>query len=188
MAKKDPPFKHLTSKELEFCSAYLANGGNAAKAAAAIGYHGNSGKTRGYRILQKEGVRRYIELNAEAIIPKYSVTGAIDDAQTRHKKGLTVISTADLAKVAQLKMSASYDWKVRKLLRMVEFNFPDDMEKGFVRDTKGAVAAIAELNKMQGHYAAEKLISANLNASADADVKEAKDIFAKILANNENDY
>lgn len=83
----------------------------------------------------------------------------------------------------------SFYWKVEKLKMGVNLALPDNPLSILEVDIKAGVACISELNKMEGHYAAEKMINLNLTKSVDdPDVANAKQIFEEMLNRNRKDY
>lgn len=92
---------------------------------------------------------------------------------------------------------ATPDWKVNKLVKVVERHIPDELPEsvemmgedgkpvlriGNQPDARTGIAAIAELNKMQGHYAPTQ--NQNVNVNVSADMKEAKEIAARLNSKN----
>jgi phage terminase small subunit len=78
---------------------------------------------------------------------------------------IAAIEAHDKKIVTTIKKSVkgSAAWKRRKLIKIAD-------ELSSVLDAKTAkaiIGAIAELNKMDGHYSAEKVINANLNIDSD---------------------
>lgn len=77
-----------------------------------------------------------------------------------------------------------YNYKMFKLKRVIDDFIPDDSSIPLCgKDVSVALSAIAESNKMQGHYSAEKHV--NLNLSADVDVKQAKEETLRMLKRSE---
>jgi len=69
-----------------------------------------------------------------------------------------------------------FAWKLEKLVNIVNANMPPD------GDNRAAIAAIAELNKMEGHYAPTK--SVRLDLKQNLDMKRMLEISRKIEASN----
>ena len=63
-------------------------------------------------------------------------------------------------------MSVSYEWKLKKLKQVVD-TFINDAACLTPKEVSTALQAIAEMNKMQGHYSAEKHVTINVNADPD---------------------
>lgn len=59
---------------------------------------------------------------------------------------------------------ADYQWKIYKLKRVVEKFIPDDTELS-AYDVRTGLQAIAELNKMMGHYAPDRKLTVNYDAT-----------------------
>ena len=73
--------------------------------------------------------------------------------------------------------------KLDKLNIVIDAAIPDNTKS--IKDLHAiGIAAIAESNKMQGHYAPEKSITAKFNINTDKDLREAKDIALQLLTNN----
>ena len=90
---------------------------------------------------------------------------------------------------AKMASDKSFSWKVEKLKHGANLAIPSGAQCLEETDIKAGVACISELNKMEGHYAAEKLVSLNLSKSLDdPDVANAKQIFDDMLEKNRKDY
>jgi hypothetical protein len=63
-------------------------------------------------------------------------------------------------------MSVSYEWKLKKLKQVVE-SFIGDGVCLTPKEVSTALQAISEMNKMQGHYSAEKRVTINIKADPD---------------------
>lgn len=63
-------------------------------------------------------------------------------------------------------MTVSYEWKLDKLKRIVEA-FIENKENLRSNKVNSAIQAIAEMNKMQGHYSPEKHVSVNIKTDPD---------------------
>lgn len=68
-------------------------------------------------------------------------------------------------KPVEKKIGITFEWKMKKLKKIVDNKIPDDSE--IIEDASVAIQAIAEMNRMQGDYAPTKSINANLNVEAD---------------------
>lgn len=71
-----------------------------------------------------------------------------------------------LSKIEE-KLEITFDKKLKKLWHIVDKCAPDDAVEAKEMQATAATSAIAELNKMQGHYSAEKHINTNLNIDTD---------------------
>lgn len=103
---------------------------NIQKAAIDAGYAGKHGRQWGWTLLNSDKCKEFMR--------RYRLMSEID-------AGLTL------------------DYKLRKLQLGIERDMPDSLPEGIegkerrdYYDTKAAVSAIAEANKLQGHYPAEK--------------------------------
>jgi hypothetical protein len=64
---------------------------------------------------------------------------------------------------------------------------PDEGEPDS-RKVSVALSAIAEANKMQGHYAPDKHQNINLNLNADADIAKLKELTEEVVKAHEKEY
>jgi phage terminase small subunit len=60
-------------------------------------------------------------------------------------------------------VKGSATWKRKKLIKIADYLSKDIDAK----TAKAVISAIAELNKMDGHYSAEKVVNTNLNVDTD---------------------
>ncbi len=70
-------------------------------------------------------------------------------------------------------MTVSYEWKLNKLKQVVEA-FIESKEGLSSNKVNSAIQAISEMNKMQGHYSAEKHV--NFNMKTDPDLQQLEDL------------
>lgn len=70
------------------------------------------------------------------------------------------------------KIEATIEWKVKMLKTCAEKCLQGEADRDGLIHPSGIVSAIAELNKMQGHYAPEK----SINVHADADAEETSSL------------
>lgn len=83
----------------------------------------------------------------------------------KHPLVAAYIAEQDKVIVTNVKksVSGSLAWKRKKLIKIVkELSIAID-----AKTAKPVIGAIAELNKMDGHYSAEKVINTNLNVDTD---------------------
>lgn len=64
------------------------------------------------------------------------------------------------------KLQITANWKANKLRQIILKALPDNDEEG-KPNYSAVISAISELNKMQGHYSAEKHVNTNLNVDTD---------------------
>lgn len=83
------------------------------------------------------------------------------------------------------KVGVSLEWKINKLRLAVERSLPDEEEKAKINPQIG-ITAIAELNKMQGHHSAEKLVTTNLNV--DTDIDNVKSLMDELIDKHNKNY
>ena len=74
------------------------------------------------------------------------------------------------------RMTISYEWKLNKLKEIVEA-FIENKENLISSKVNSAIQAISEMNKMQGHYSAERHV--NFNIKADPDLQQLEDLIKK---------
>jgi hypothetical protein len=77
-------------------------------------------------------------------------------------------------------VKGSAPWKRKRLIKIAG-SLKDKID---IKTAKSVITAIAELNKMDGHYSAEKVINHNYNADTDLEelkkeTKRQADILAK---------
>jgi len=125
-----------------------------------------------------------------AIEAGYSKKGASVQATTVLHKPQVVeyISQRQAEMLVETKeaQQITFDYKVRKLAKIIERCIidQDDSEPLTMSKTNAyrvGIAAIAELNKMQGHYAADKRVTANFNVDSDPDLSRLDSIMQQIL-------
>ncbi len=87
-------------------------------------------------------------------------------------------------KSIEQQMQDDYHWKLNKLKKFVILAIPDEAEY-FSETHSSGVAAIAEMNKMQGHYAAEKHAIA---VKEDKDLEIGNALTREMIKNHERDY
>lgn len=88
--------------------------------------------------------------------------------------------------MAATNLSLTLDWKLKKLMHVIELSAPDSARHHKEINATAAISAIAETNKMQGHYSADKLVTVNVNA--DLDVNKALEVQRQLLPSFEKDY
>ncbi len=74
----------------------------------------------------------------------------------------------------------TFEWKLRKLKQAVELSITETDIKS------SGITAIAELNKMQGHYSADKVVTAHIQI--DADIERAKLLVDRLLVEHKSEY
>ncbi|HEY2567185.1 MAG TPA: terminase small subunit [Candidatus Aquirickettsiella sp.] len=70
-------------------------------------------------------------------------------------------------------MTVNYEWKLNKLKQIVEA-FIKSKENLISNKVNSAIQAISEMNKMQGHYSAERHV--NFNIKTDPDLQQLEDL------------
>jgi hypothetical protein len=89
--------------------------------------------------------------------------------------------------IRQKKANLDFNYKIYKIKKVIEKFIPDDPNAELIaKNVSVAMQAIAESNKMQGHYSAEKVLTANLNM--DADLEKAKEIMKDLIEKHKSDY
>lgn len=71
----------------------------------------------------------------------------------------------DAYKQAQNNLEITFEWKLKKLKRVANLVPDNPNEPVSLHTAKVAIAAIAELNKMQGDYAPDKKLNVTVNAT-----------------------
>jgi hypothetical protein len=79
-----------------------------------------------------------------------------------------------VAMAAGCKIGWEYEEKLKKLKLVADLAIPDDAETIEDIHHQAGIAAIAESNKMQGHYSAEKIVNTNVNV--DVDLQQVHDL------------
>lgn len=130
---------------------------------------------------QKQFAEAYVATQDARLAAKqagYQSTAA-GAAALKQKTVLDYIATLakPLQKALQKKVIATFDQKIDRLWEIAQ--------GGADRD---AISAIAELSKMQGHYAAEKHIGLEIHAKADADIKRVSDEMQRALEQYKSEY
>ncbi len=140
--------KEASIREKLFCLYYLENGGVGARASRDAGY---SAKTAAAASAASQLLKR-----------------------DRVKKFL-----AEKRKEMEEKLEVTFDWKIKKLRQCVDAAMLEDAETGKVLldNHTALLGAISELNKMQGHYSAEKIH--NVHVVAEAEFDEIKALTAQ---------
>lgn len=132
----------LTEKETKFVFNYLTNGENASKAMLDAGYSASSAYKNSWMIINKPKIKNEIERLRPKIMEQ-------------------------MEKIATEEVLITAQWKMEMLKETAERCLRGDASKDCLLHPAGVIGAIAELNKMQGHYSAEKIVTANLNVDAD---------------------
>lgn len=91
----------------------------------------------------------------------------------------------EIARVIEKKLDhlgITYEWKMEQLKSVIEKCANGIQLKDNHMNASGVIAAISELNKMQGHYSPDKVV--NLNISSDAD----DELFKRLLLQNMKDF
>jgi hypothetical protein len=78
------------------------------------------------------------------------------------------------------------DYKLKKLKKIIDTHIPDDANRADQMKAATGIAAIAEANKMQGHYSAEK--RENVNVNIDADIERVKSLVEDLTKKYQRDY
>lgn len=145
---KPKDIKPLTQQHHDFTNEYIKNGFNAYRAALKVGYSYNMAKDHSY------------ELTRHPLIAK-KIDRAVAKVEAKQVKELSI----------------TWEWKLKKLKRVINEFIPDDKTIPLKKDdVKVGLAAIAEHNKMVGEYAPERRLSVNVDATKDK-LKEAKKVY-----------
>jgi hypothetical protein len=92
-----------------------------------------------------------------------------------------------------------FNFKLGKLKMLIDELLPDDLgsrlkssltnyklRNCLTRDIATALSAIAESNRMQGHYSADKHLTTNVNM--DLDLEHAKQVMQDLIKQHKKDY
>lgn len=76
-----------------------------------------------------------------------------------------------------------YNWKLNKLKMIIELCAPDDAGAHDEIHASGAIAAIAEMNKMQGHY-----MKSEADHQSEQELKSISTLLSDLKKKHECDY
>jgi phage terminase small subunit len=82
-------------------------------------------------------------------------------------------------------IESTFDWKLKKLTNVTNKFIPDDIEH-IGKGVAYGLSAITEMNKMEGHYAAEKHV--NIDLHADLDLKKIEETARQAQLKYKRDY
>ncbi len=151
-------FKHLTSKQQKFCDTYLINGLNATAAAREAGYSEKSCASIAINAFKSNHIKNYINNRQLKIREK------------------------------QMNLGVTFDYKINKLKMIADLAMPEDAKSIKEINASATIQAIAELNKMQGDYAAEKRVNTNVNFDADSDIQKTKELVNRLIEENQKEF
>jgi phage terminase small subunit len=80
-----------------------------------------------------------------------------------------------------------FDYKIKKLKKVIDKAIPEELDK-IGKEVSIGIQAVAEANKMQGDYAAEKRVNINANVELDPLIKATQDLLEDLIKKNERDY
>ena len=80
-------------------------------------------------------------------------------------------------KTVEKRLEWGFEDKIKKLKIVADLAIPDEAKTMDELTPNAGIAAIAESNKMQGHYSAEKIV--NTNISIDVDLQAVKELMDK---------
>lgn len=132
----------LTEKETKFVFNYLTNGENASKAMIDAGYKESSAYKNSWAKINEPKIKNEIERMRPKIMEQ-------------------------MEKLATEEVLVTVQWKMEMLKETAERCRNGDASKEGLLHPAGIIAAIAELNKMQGHYSPERTITTNMNVDLD---------------------
>ena len=102
-----------------------------------------------------------------AIMAGYPNKSAQATAQHILKKKKAKQYIDKVMKTVEHKLNWEFEDKLRKLKKVADLAIPDDAKSMEEISHQAGISAIAESNKMQGHYSAEKIVQTNVNVDAD---------------------
>jgi hypothetical protein len=85
-------------------------------------------------------------------------------------------------------LQATFEWKVKKLVELVELCTPANAESHKDTNPVSTISAISELNKMQGHYAPDRTVNANMNIESDPSIECVRETMEEIFLQWERDF
>ena len=85
-------------------------------------------------------------------------------------------------------LQATFEWKVKKLVELVELCTPSTAESHKDTNPGSTISAISELNKMQGHYAPDRSVTASLNIEGDPEIECVRETMEEIFLQWEKDF
>jgi hypothetical protein len=85
-------------------------------------------------------------------------------------------------------LQSTFEWKVKKLVELVELCTPSDAETHKETNPGSTISAISELNKMQGHYAPDRTVNANMNIESDPSIECVRETMEEIFLSWERDF
>ena len=145
----------FSDRERSLVYNYLTNGENATEAVIKSGYSPNTANQNAWALLNKSKIKS--EINR-----------------------LRPIIRQEMEKMATDEVLVTVKWKMEKLKEIVERCMAGDADKDGKLHPSGAIGAISELNKMQGHYSPDKVLTTNVNADLEKDqVDELLDLYKK---------
>jgi phage terminase small subunit len=150
----------ITGRQKAFCDEYLKNGNNAMAAAHAVNLGGIG--NRGEKRFQKARYAMTYNILKKPEIKRY---------------------LADRMRAVDKKIEYTLEKKATKLAEIAELAVPTGSQTLKGTDPRASIAAIAELNKMFGHYAPEKKVVANIDFN-----KAVKERVEEIRGEYEREY
>jgi hypothetical protein len=133
--------KPLTMRQEKFVRFYIENGGNGEKAAIDAGYERRSAIVIAAENLTKPNIAQKLNSLKEKIL-----------LPIEERTGLTL------------------EYKMNSIVKGIEACLSGEAKGNGKVDAKGLASLIAEANKMQGHYAPEKHVNANVTSTVDQEV------------------
>jgi hypothetical protein len=167
------PRRVLLDKEKDFCQHYLTNGNIGYKAAEAAGFSKAYAPHAAARMLRNPHVLDYITRLSKNSVIEF-------EKHDDHLGGKAKVSLAPRGKMI------TREWKLRKLKLIVDLCVPDLAARKEEINASGGLNAIAEINKMQGEYPAEKKQVMNLNM--DADIGTITKMVNELIDKNQKEY
>lgn len=154
----------------------------------------------------KKEYRHRVTPQERKLVMKYVVTGDAKQAaldvgyaestastkiyQILERPGVKHLLQKQLTKCEE-ELGLTKDWKLGKLKTVVDGTIPDFADKIDPIAARAGIAAIAEANKMQGHYAPVQTMNANLNVNTEIDDRQKEEldkVVAEIKQKHIKDY
>jgi phage terminase small subunit len=112
-----------------------------------------------------------------ALMAGYPKASAQKAARQILAKPITQKLMATTGRNLERKMEWGFEDKLKKLKKVADIAIPDEAKTIKELAPTAGIAAIAESNKMQGHYSAEKIVQTNVNV--DADLQQVAELLEK---------
>ena len=135
-------------------------------------------------------VREYMDTDGNirqaALNAGYSVKYAAAQGAQLMRNPVVKKEIDNYIKTIERKHEITFEWKINKLKNIIELCADKKATSHKDINPTAAIAAISELNKMQGHYSAEKHVNTNINIDTDLDA--AKEYIEELQLKYKREY